>query len=543
MATIKAQLDREMSVAQQLLSRLDCPRALTIAIMLRYRQYDDILTLRADPLHYSSAESFFSAYQATRLLQKSSWLPTTIDKRKVAELTWAESEAKCKLTNEALRAYEAGDLCFTDPRVSAWISQAKRKIRHMLRGISPYAFLDNGGFGPGADSDTNRGFTSSYNKLCGIGSVTRECSVFLDFLAQTSSLGKISQWDIHTKSIIADRPPGNKVTFVPKDAKTDRSIAVEPRWNVYFQKGMGKVLRQALQRDGTDLDDQSRNQKLAMEGSLRGHLATIDLKSASDTIAEELVRLLLPPDWVHVLDRLRSRYSLHKRKWLKLEKWSSMGNGYTFELESLIFHALLSSVTEFYSVYGDDLIVPSEQAPDAIVLLEACGFTINSSKSFLTGPFRESCGGDFFNGVQVTPIYWKDPLNAEGTLRLVNQISRLAGRSSGGHFRDRRYYPVWRDLVTRLPEHFRYRCPPQIASGVHDSSGVWAKKARWGWDGWQCRVALPLPLKFRYRNFDAAVLSQFFSPSSDGYSIRDRIRYRVGTVFIPSGFEDIGPWQ
>jgi chaperonin cofactor prefoldin len=512
--------------------------------MLRYEQYDDILTLKAVPDHYDSAETFFPAYQATRLLQKSKWLPSTFDKKAVAQLTWSEAEAKCKQTNDIIRQiYHTRTLDFSDPRVPLWISQARRKIRYILRGISPFAFLDAGGFGPGADSSTVRGFTSAYNKLCSSGSVTRECSVFLDFLAQASSLGRLFQWDITHQTIITDRSPGNRVTFVPKDAKTDRSIAVEPRWNIFFQKGMGQVLRAALKREGVDLDDQSRNQQLARIGAVTNELSTIDLKSASDTVAKELVHLLLPEKWASVLDRLRSRASLFNKRWVTLEKWSSMGNGYTFELESLIFYALLSSVTDFVSVYGDDLVVPSAQTADAIVLLEACGFQINREKSFSAGNFRESCGGDFFGETNVTPIYWKEPLHAEGTLRLANQITRLAGRTSGGRVRDRRWYSVWRDLVHRLPEHFRYPCPTSIASGLHESSDKWIKRARWGWDGWHVRVALPLSQRFRFKLYDAAVLSQHFSPSSDGYVVRDRIiGYRVGEVFIPSGFEDLGPW-
>lgn len=541
--TDKAQLAREMSAAQQLLSALDCPRSLSVALMLRYQEFGQLITLRTDPCHYRDAEAFFLAYQATRLLQKSSWLPTGIDKRAVAERVWQESEDQCGRTNETLRAYRSGNLCFIDNRVGPWIIQARRKVKSMLRGVNPYSFLDAGGFGPGADSSTRGGFTAAYNKLSSPGAVTRECSTFLDFLASHSSLAMVFQWDITTKSIISDRPLGNKVTFVPKDAKTDRPIAVEPRWNVYFQKGMGKVLRRVLMRAGTDLDDQSKNQELARIGSVDGSLATLDLKSASDTVAEELVRLLLPERWVSVLDRLRSRYSLYKGEQVRLQKWSSMGNGYTFELESMLFHALLSSVTDNFSVYGDDLVVPSGQASDAIVLLEACGFTINKEKSFTAGPFRESCGGDYFLGSQVTPIYWKEKLNAEGTLRLVNQVSRLAGRNSGGRYRDRRYYSVWRDLVSRLPEHFRHRCPPQIASGVHDHHGQWTKKAKWGWDGWFIRVAIPQPIRFKYTTYEPAILSQFFQPSTDGYQVRDRIRWRLGTVFIPSGFEDIGPWR
>jgi hypothetical protein len=55
-------------------------------------------------------------------------------------------------------------------------------------------------------------------------------------------------------------------------------------------------------------------------------------------------------------------------------------------------------------VYGDDIIVPSFMAADATQVLEAVGLRVNVSKSFSSGPFRESCGEEFINGVRVTPV-------------------------------------------------------------------------------------------------------------------------------------------
>lgn len=539
----KAQLKHSLKVAQRLLKRLDCPRALTVSIMLKSGSWADILALKAVPEDYNDHVAFKAAYQATRLLQKASWLPAGIDKRSRALETFWAAESKCADTNSFFKAVMSGDALISDPRVSSLLMVAKRKIRYILKGVSPFAFLDHCGFGPGSDSNTANGFTATYNKLCTPGAVTRGCSVYLDFIASNSSLGTVMSWDIRTRSIQCDRTAGNKVTFVPKDAKTHRTIAVEPRWNVYFQKGMGKVLRQCLREAGTDLDDQSRNQSLAKIGSVDGSLATIDLKSASDTVSRELVRYLLPQKWVSVLDHLRSPYFSLDGEWHESEKWSSMGNGYTFELESLIFHALLSSVTENFSVYGDDLIVPSNVSTEVVKLLSICGFSTNEDKTFTTGPFRESCGADYFLGNLVTPIYWKEPLNDKGTLRLVNQISRLASSDRRDSSRDRRFYAIWNDLVHRLPEHFRYRVPSTIASGVHDTVGAWAKHSKWGWDGWFIKCGLPKPLKFRYKFYEPAVLACLMSPSSDGYVIRDRYRWRVGTVFVPCGTDTYGPWN
>jgi hypothetical protein len=546
-----AQPHLELEVAQQLLSRLDCPRALTVSILLRYGQYDDIVTLRAIPGDYLTADSFFRAYQSTRLLQKSEWLPTSFDKEAVAlEAFWA-AEKSCRSTNELLRSINAGTADFAYPHVSQAIKLAKRKIRSMLKGFSPVGFLDFCGFGPGADMSTVGGFTSAYNKLSEPGTVTREASLFLDFLASNSALCTAGfQWDLRTRSVDTVRVPGNKVTFVPKDCKTKRTIAVEPRWNVFFQKGMGVWLRRILLANGLDLNDQSLNQACALQGSRFGDIATLDLQSASDSVSYELIRLLLPEEWVDVLARLRSPSFFLDGKWHRAEKWSSMGNGYTFELESLVFYALCWGVVGTHcSVYGDDLAVPTSSVPEIVDVLTACGFILNSKKSYSSGPFRESCGSDYFNGFLVTPIYWKDKLHAEGTLRLVNQVSVLARRFGDGRSRDRRFRRVWSDLVYRLPPHFRRRGPASIATCVHSPIGEWARRARWGWDGWEVDVFVPISQKFRYKDYTTAVLSQWFQPSSDGYTIRDRTRLAVKTVFIPSSglnskdFVDVGEWE
>jgi hypothetical protein len=96
-----------------------------------------------------------------------------------------------------------------------------------------------------------------------------------------------------------------------------------------------------------------------------------------------------------------------------------MGNGYTFELETLIFAAISSAVTggvvgEDVLVYGDDILVANDQARNVMSALSCLGFTPNMKKSFYTGPFRESCGGDYFEGIGVRPYFSKsapcDPL-------------------------------------------------------------------------------------------------------------------------------------
>lgn len=461
----KAQPKLELETAQRILALLDCPRALTVSIMLKYGHYDDICSLRAVPEDFNDPESFRLAYQATRLLQKSEWLPTTFDRKARAVEAFQAAEVRCASTNQLFSALRLGHACVS-PGVWKKLLSSRRKVHEVLSRVNPYSFLDLCGFGPGSDMSTRNGETAAYDKLSSPGTITRGATLFYDFFASNSYVGCVSSWDIDSRSIVCDRVPGNKVTFVPKDCKTDRPIAVEPRWNIFFQKGVGALIRKALLKTGIDLNDQTKNQKLARYGSLTGSLATLDLQSASDSVSFELVRFMLPDVWFDILSRLRSpKYSLNG-EWFDAHKWSSMGNGYTFELESLLFYAICWSVCgDRVSVYGDDLVVPTESAQEVVELLTISGFVCNENKSFSSGPFRESCGGDYFLGVDVTPIYWKDRLDDQGTLRLVNQVTRLARRFSDGHCRDRRFRRVWRDLVHRLPSHFRRSGPTSIEIG------------------------------------------------------------------------------
>lgn len=232
--------------------------------------------------------------------------------------------------------------------------------------------------------------------------------------------------------------PYNRLAFVPKDASTLRSIAVEPSLNVCLQLGVHGYLLQRLKGVGVDLRSQERNQRLAKCGAAGWQsadpLATLDLSAASDSMSRELVRRLLPTTWYEFLDALRSKYFRWKGgEPIEYQKWSSMGNGYTFALESLIFWALaracltMTNCEQEVAVYGDDIIIPRSAALLMIEILKYTGFSINRDKTFVTGPFRESCGSDFFGSQQVTPVYIRNRSHLRPTdiYRVVNGLRNL----------------------------------------------------------------------------------------------------------------------
>lgn len=224
---------------------------------------------------------------------------------------------------------------------------------------------------------------------------------------------------------------GNVMFTVPKKTDIDRVAAKEPDLNMFIQKGIGRHFRDALRRTGINLNDQSINRSLAREGSITGRLATLDLSSASDSVTRELVFQLLPVTWFTLLDSVRSHVTIIDGEEHVNTMFSSMGNGFTFELESLLFYALARTTCYFLgtrgvvSVYGDDIICPSEAYPYLVSVLRFFGFATNTEKSFSDGPFRESCGGHYHDGLDITPFYLRKPIETvTDVIHIANAIRR-----------------------------------------------------------------------------------------------------------------------
>lgn len=232
--------------------------------------------------------------------------------------------------------------------------------------------------------------------------------------------------------------PGSSLFTVPKNSDIDRVACKEPDINVFLQKMFGSQIRTCLKKVGIDLNDQSINGELARIASIDGSLATLDLSAASDSVTEELVRLLLPPDWFYYLNEVRSHRIDIDGETHHLKMFSSMGNGFTFELESLIFYSLARATNRYLgvrgriSVYGDDIITPSAAARCLVSVLRAVGFQVNDEKSFFEGAFRESCGAYWHNGINVKPFFLKGPLlRLTDLIKVLNQLTAWSSRLGG----------------------------------------------------------------------------------------------------------------
>lgn len=449
----------------QTLRAINSPRSLAIFIIMRNADeggYDDeVLTLGLDPLSYATEEDFRNAYWPTELIRKSVALRLSHDPRAKAQEKFQEAEDQCVATNRRLASRN-------DPsgRFETLLSRMRKDLELLLGPVDRNLLercVDLGGWGKGVTSSCKGEWLTEYHKLAAKPQATRT-------MADLATAYWRDAFPQLTQAI--EWVEGSRLAYVPKDARAHRSIAVEPSVNAFLQRGIGLALRRRLHRRWKiDLSDQEPNQVLARKGSLGGHLATIDLSSASDTVSLRLVERLFPEDWVALLRCCRSAFTFEGRENKKrfLNKWSSMGNGYTFELETVIFAAAVRAVIpqcEWYSgqwrVYGDDIVVGTLWFPELCQLLEYLGFSTNQKKTFATSPFRESCGADYWCGVNVRPFY----LKKVDWVQVVEFANWL--RSEFSKCYPHRWKMVWTECRKMLGPDF-----PLVPAGPHGLAGLW----------------------------------------------------------------------
>lgn len=379
-------------------------------------------------------EAYATYRQVGALLKKNvDWYAkSTSERRRAAYEKFRKSESLCRRTNRRLAFYSKH---WSRGRLGEEIiNRAALVCQEILGTLSDSVvedIFDNCRHGSGLTFDgVEPEHRNLYHKLDRRGSITIEAFPYLERYALTS--------DSYGKSLIENGIPdlvrGNRVTFVPKTAQIDRTIAIEPAFNVFLQKGVDTYMRKLLSRVGIRLRDQDHNRRQARRGSVDTSLATIDLSSASDTVATELVRRLLPPEWFALLDDLRSHEYYEDGQWHSYAKFSSMGNAFTFPLESLVFYSLAKACA-FYTrsdvreirVYGDDIIVPKDMYALLCEGLSYAGFIPNPDKCYPTGHFRETCGHDYLQGINVRPVYlsrW--PRTVSEIYSLYNRLLTLA---------------------------------------------------------------------------------------------------------------------
>lgn len=254
---------------------------------------------------------------------------------------------------------------------------------------------------------------------------------------------------------------GSRFSTVPKNNSNDRPINIEPFGNLVVQRSIGIHLRSEIKRlYGIDLDTLQDDHVTRISSQC----ATIDLKNASDAVTQELVSFLFPKPVSRQLFAARSPMVLGlDGNYHLTKKISSMGNGFTFELMSLILLACTRQLDSTSSVFGDDIIINPVFAPRLVHCLERVGFIVNSEKSFIDGPFRESCGGNFhddYGYIKSFDFEW--PTSLRDCVIIHNKAKLLSE------------YPSFKDLYSKLtrvvPIMLRSGVSCQIPSGFRQGN-------------------------------------------------------------------------
>lgn len=215
-----------------------------------------------------------------------------------------------------------------------------------------------------------------------------------------------------------------KLCTVPKSFKAARIIAMEESYRQYENTAVYRAILAKMQSspfyNQFCIEDQEKNRSICRQASIEASFATIDLSHASDCVSKALVRSVFPSNWVKRLFENVARYiELPNGKRMLLQMFSAAGSVLTFCVETLIFWSIARTAKGLFesltgesiddvSVYGDDIIVPTQIAELTIELLERLGFVVNHDKTFSssTSHYRETCGAEFLNGYDVSMEYW-----------------------------------------------------------------------------------------------------------------------------------------
>lgn len=307
--------------------------------------------------------------------------------------------------------------------------------------FSLHDFCAMGAAGPGASLGTKR--TDFLGKMFESELTTTDAGILKYYRSQLSPRwADAEKWRTRVCGDV-DVRRGSSLSTVPKNEKTNRTICTEPTLNMYFQLGAGACLERLLKK-GHNIDlslQPDRNKAMARQGSVDGKFATIDLRSASDTISTTLVKRLLPNDLYVLLDLVRSKETQINGEWIRLHMFSSMGNGFTFPLQTLIFAELVrqayvvlgikpdtTDANRNYSVFGDDIICLKEAYDFVCQVLSGSGFVVNDDKSFNAGAFRESCGGDYFRGFDIRAVFLRERHDTQNIYSAFNRLARWSAR-------------------------------------------------------------------------------------------------------------------
>jgi len=295
------------------------------------------------------------------------------------------------------------------------LDHARYFIRRMIGGRPPEIRSLRFRHGPGAVATREKGLEKLYFK-----STFMKVDAYLGY--DSEALLRLPHQPLRALDRI---DPVTRVIAVPKDALKIRTISCEPLTMQFLQQGlMDELYRRMFRRPGAHFpfEDQARALSLARLGSechqwgRSTQPCTIDLSNASDDVKIKHVEALFPTEWAECLLAFRSDAAWFPMldQEVTLNTFAPMGAATCFPVESLVFAALRYAADRTtgrrvagsdWTQVGDDTITAAYTFSAVCDLYERAGFHLNVSKC--CGPevrFRESCGGEFFEGEDVSIV-------------------------------------------------------------------------------------------------------------------------------------------
>lgn len=351
----------------------------------------------------STSSRFPETYIRTCLTSKRVGTDSSVPLATREDTAWDKFLASERLIEAHYHTYPKISRAPKDARTSAILLRAQCIIADILGEFDSDEFVRSAEYSGGSSTQRNRTESSTKNKYADYSHCTPDAARVFKAISQMMRLPPPG-----------DLVPGSYGFCVPKNDTTERLCFKEPQGNMFLQKGLGKMIRSRLRRVGINLNDQRINGL----GCNNLDKATVDFSDASNRISFHVVCDLLAgasPVWLDMLCATRSHFvRLRDGTWHRLWMFSGMGNGFTFELESLLFYAVTRAVaiergtSQHVLVYGDDVVCCRQTYYYARSVYAHLGWRVNTDKSHACGQFRESCGYHYYRGQLITPTYIKD---------------------------------------------------------------------------------------------------------------------------------------
>lgn len=268
-------------------------------------------------------------------------------------------------------------------------------------------------------------------------------------------------WFDHYPTTSARRESPSIIRAVPKNWKKMRLIAIEDTTRMYLQQGVFHSLKaaigaSALTKNHIDLSRAYLNAEEARRGSIFRDVDTLDLSSASDSVGKKFVQELFGDTWLWTTLETCSTHAFDvEGEQVASRIFATMGNAVCFPVMTIILSLACREAEEACGVphrhrcYGDDITIDSRATKTLVENLTSYGFTVNTDKSFCgSTPFRESCGGEYVDGVDVEPIrisrkFATLDLEQEQSIEEIEKLRALYNRL----FTD---FPWTRDFLARI---------------------------------------------------------------------------------------------